>query len=113
MAVTATHLFRVAAVAPAPPDGGIVVTATALVLAGILSTSAVNRYPCFGTVSIQAVPPSPSALRSTETWNERLASSTKVVGHSAAINSCFEKARPGLPAISERSSNALGGRGTT
>jgi hypothetical protein len=30
-------------------------------------TFAVNRYPCFGTVSIQAVPNSPSALRKVET----------------------------------------------
>src|SRR6185312_1081073 len=43
-------------------------------------TVAVNRYPCFGTVSIHSTPSSPSAFRSAEIWNERFVSSTNVSG---------------------------------
>jgi hypothetical protein len=38
---------------------------------GLATTSAANRYPCLGTVSIHADASSPSAFRSVEIWNER------------------------------------------
>ena len=79
---------------------------------GFATTSAANRYPCFGTVSIHADAPSPSALRSVEIWNERLASSTKVSGQSAVISSCFENARPGLLTSNSNRSKVFGGSAT-
>src|SRR5262249_39516555 len=52
-------------------------------------TGATKRYPFFGTVSIYCCPSSilPSSLRNAEMLTVRLASSTKLSGHTFCINS--------------------------
>ena len=72
-------------------------------------TGAVKRYPCFGSVSIQALPSSPRAFRSADIWKERLASSTNTSDQSACINSRLESTRPLFSASSTSRSKVFGG----
>ncbi len=49
----------------------------------------------------------PRAFRKTEIWKVKLASSTKVSGHNALINSCLVKTRPLLSTRRMRRSNVF------
>ena len=71
-----------------------------------VSTSATNRYPCFGTVSMKrgCVALSPSARRSERMHCVSASSVTGIPCHTSAMNRSFDTSRPASPTSSNSAS---------